>query len=341
MSYITYFDLLGTRGLCDDPSIYYKNINFFYDVVQKASFMLRGFGKVGIFSDCAYAESEDLIYLLDFLTTVQERLMARGLFFNAAVKCGELGIMHTTFSDDQPAFGIRLTNNIIAELYLTQTNYKGIGIYLCPDVIKEMNNTNCKYKTVNCIYIRKCISTYEPCRYIDVALPKPRYEKSLSQTLEILFETMYSSYIKKPKFGLYYISLLSNMLRSYSCAFKWDMSKDDPFSEPSVPIIFKSVKRFLDLYDTEFPDLVGGEYLALVMLDVIYNLPQFSDEEKKDITLKTIEINCVKNKFIHELNAIPNEIFSINPVSKMNNKHMFIQYCQKNLSKTIVDSIVF
>lgn len=29
MSYITYFDLLGTRGLCDDPAVYYKNIGFF------------------------------------------------------------------------------------------------------------------------------------------------------------------------------------------------------------------------------------------------------------------------------------------------------------------------
>lgn len=302
--------------------------------------MLRGFGKVGIFSDCAYAEADDLTYLLDFLTTVQERLMARGLFFNAAVKCGKLGIEHTTFSEDRPAFGIRLTNNIIADLYLTQTNFKGIGIYLCPDVIEEINKPNFKYKTVDCIYIRKDLNTYEPCGYKDVALPEPRYEKSLMQTLEVLFEALYGSYIKKPKFGLYYISLLSNMLRSYGSAFKWDMSKDDPFSEPSVPIIFKSIKKFLDLYETEFSDLKGGEYLAFVMLDVIYNLSQFNEEEKKDITMKTIEISCVKNKFIHELNAIPNGIFTINPVNKTNNKNTFIQYCQKNLSKTIVDNIV-
>lgn len=339
--YITYFDLLGTRGMCEDPDLYYENIDFFYDVVQKASFKLQKYGKVGVFSDCAYAESSDLSYLLDFLVMVQERLMAKGLYFNAAVKSGKLGIQYKNVKDNEPFFGIRLTNNIIADLYLTQANFKGVGINISPEIAKEMMDTpNFKYKTVDCIYIYKSFNSYEPRGYKDIALPETRYEKSLTQTLEVLFETMYSSYIKRPKFGLYYISLLSNMLRSYGCAFNWDMSKDDPFLEPSVPIIFKSVKRFLDMYETEFSDLEGGEYLALVMLDVIYNLSQFNEEEKKDITMKTIEISCVKNKFIHELNTIPNDIFTINPVTKTNNKNTFIQYCQKNLSKTIVDNIV-
>ena len=92
MSYITYFDLLGTRGFCDDSEAYYNNLLRFNRAVCQTGAILLDYGQVGVFSDSAYAESSKLSVLLQFLTLLRNRLLADGLFFNAVVKRGSLGI---------------------------------------------------------------------------------------------------------------------------------------------------------------------------------------------------------------------------------------------------------
>ena len=93
MGYITFLDLLGTKDFCGTPEIYNTNISIFYKEVQTISYRLKGTGKIGIFSDCLYAESEDLKPILDFLISLRKRLCAQKLFFNAALTKGEIGIV--------------------------------------------------------------------------------------------------------------------------------------------------------------------------------------------------------------------------------------------------------
>ena len=83
----------------------------------------------------------------------------------------------------------------------------------------------------------------------------------------------------------------------------------------------------------------GIEYLALIMLDIVYNDKSLDEEAKKSYTKNIVEIDCVKNRFIHFLNEIPNGIFSYNPEENVNNRELFIRYCQDDLSDDFVDML--
>lgn len=153
MSYISYFDLLGTRGFCENSETYYKNIKEFYETVQQQSCFLSK-GKVGIFSDCAYAESSSLYELILFLVEVRDRLISQGLFFNAVVKEGDLDIKVVENTTMRPAFGVVFNNSQIADLFITQSKFKGIGIWIDTNLVKEIEKIN-KFKVTKCIYLEK------------------------------------------------------------------------------------------------------------------------------------------------------------------------------------------
>lgn len=334
MGYISYFDLLGTRGFCEDPEIYYNNITIFYKSIQQLSHFLKNNGRVGVFSDCAYAESNDLEYLLDFLVELRDRLSAHGLFFNAIVKSGELGIENILSTNSPEIFGVVFKNSSIADLYISQVKFKGIGILLDNSIINDVKKTS--YNIINSIYISKKFENetekFIPIPYMDIAFSKPRYgAKSIINTLDIFYHTFYSAYAKSPRYASYYLSALVNLLRSYCEEFNWNMTSHE-FS--NVPIVFKTITNIFSQYYDDLSKIPGIEYLSLVMLDVIYNSNQLKEIEKKDITKKFVDMNCIKNKFIHALDEIPDGIFT------NNNKNVFVKFCQQNLSINFVDGIL-
>jgi hypothetical protein len=341
MSYISYFDLLGTKGFCDNPKTYYNNIQTFYQTINDESCLLARCGQVGIFSDCAYAESSDLDSLISFLVEVRDRLASQNLFFNAVVKQGTLGIHSANITANKPSYGIVFNDSSIADLYIAQTSFKGIGILVDPSIVDDVNNLK-NYQTTDCIYIEKINKNgktiYSPKAYKDIKINCNGYQSELEQTLNIFYHEFYSAYIKSPKFGRYYISALSNFIRSCDDNLKWDFKNRD--FDTSQLTIFKIIEKTLSLCQNELSDLFGIEYLALVLIDKVYTSPQLTDEVKKSYTKKIVSIECVKRKFIHSLNEIPKSIFTYNKEKKISNRDLFISYCQEDLSSEFVDKVL-
>lgn len=345
MPYISYFDLLGTRGFCDNPNIYYNNMKVFFSTIQQMAIIIKGYGSVGVFSDCAYAESTDLSKLLNFLSLVQEKLMSQGLFMNGVVRKGEIGMKSYHSSKDSNFCAINFDGSDIANLYISQTQFKGVGIFLDNSIYDDIPvNAESRIKTTNCIFISKHTDAqrevFLPIVYRDIALPSSRYgNKSISQTMEIIYKALFSSYVKSPKFAAYYISALSNMIRSYCNDFKWDLAKQE-FVSPSV--VVKSILKMLTNYSEDINGLPGIEYLALILLDEVYKSQSLNEEEKRSITKKVVNIECVKKRFIHYLSSIPQGVFSV--INKENlsidHREMFIRFCQEDLSMNFVDKIM-
>lgn len=338
MAYISYFDLLGTRGFCENPNVYYSNIQEFYNTIKQESCFLNNCGKVGIFSDCAYAESSDLKCLLDFIVAIRDRLLTQGLFFNAVIKEGELNIQIVPQNDNQPAFGVVFNNSSIADLYISQTQFKGIGIFVEPSLVNEVKeHTN--YETTNCIYVEGKMEdgkyTVHPMNYTDIRFKYDNYPAEMNHTLNIFYRSFYSAYVKSPEFGMYYISAISNFLRSCDNNFKWNFEKNEFTTQP---IAFKTVENMLKIQSNDLSKLLGIEYLALIMLDIVYNSSSLTDDDKKKYTQKLVEIECVKNKFIHSLNDVPKSIFTENETT--NNRELFISYCQSDLSDNFAEKIL-
>ena len=347
MPFISYFDLLGTKGFCENSETYYKNISAFYFSIKSLSRCLGQQGKVGVFSDCAYAESNDLEYLLDFLVELRDRLNSEGLFFNAYVKYGKLGIEDVWATKEngekrKNLFGVVLKSSSIAELYISQSNFKGVGICIDDDkrIIEKLKTLN-KYKLSDCIYISKKkfddgTEKYVPIGYMDIAYREPIYgDKDIEDGLGIFYKTFYSAYIKSPKYGSYYISALTNYIRSYQNGFDWDIENGE-FNK--APIVFKSVCKMISDYYEEVKNLPGIDYLVFILLDTIYNSKDLNIEEKKSITIKFAQYPSIKNKFINTLEDIPKELFT--KTETANNREMFIRFCQNDFSKSFAQKLL-
>lgn len=343
MPYISYFDLLGTRGFCDNPGIYYNNMNIFLSTIKQMQIVIGDYGSVGVFSDCAYAESTDLYKLITFLSLVREKLMSHGLFMNGVIRKGRIGIQSYNDTEKSRFCAISFDGSDIADLYISQTKFKGVGILLDESVYNEAQD-NPEINITNCIFIKKNGETtkgnYLPIVYKDIAFPSSRYgNKSIEQSMRIVYNALFSAYVKSPKFAAYYISALSNIIRSYCSDFKWDLAKQE-FVNSSA--IVKSILKMLTNYSEDINDLPGIEYLALILLDEVYKSSNLNEDEKRSITKKVVSIECVKKRFIHSLTEIPYGIFSVvkQEGASIDHREMFIRFCQEDLSMIFVDKIM-
>ncbi len=337
MSYITYFDLLGTRGFCDNPETYYKNICLFEKAVKETAWLIKDYGHVGVFSDSAYAESTDLQYLLDFLVQIRNRLISENLFFNAVVKKGEIGASPFDIHDGNVAFGISFKKSDIADLYISQTRYKGIGIFVDPSIYDELAQTG--YKMNDCIYVaHRSTNDYSPIEYKDISFINIDYPpKLIEQMIRVILREMYSSYLNAPKFGSYYISLICNIIRSFRTGFDWDLAEH---TFTNAPIAYEMVLCMIKDHFTDISDLHGIEFLTLILLDIVYNSGELNDAQKYDITMSFAKLDCMKKYYLHSLNDIPKGLFSFNERRNCNNRDIYINFCKDELSESFVNNIL-
>jgi len=340
MSYITYFDLLGTRGFCDDAELYYDNLVRFNKAVYQTGSLLLPDGKVGVFSDSAYAESYKLEILLNFLVLLRNRLLADGLFFNAVVKKGKLGI-ESISQNASNVFGVSFLNKEIADLYIAQTNFKGIGIYIDAS-IKDEELTKADCLVCDCIYLKYISSANDnkfiPVSYRDISLNSydtlaNSNKKYWERVLDIFLRRFYEAFVKNPKYGAYYVSLFSNFIRSFGTNLEWDMSKKK-FTNP--PIIFDVLEKMATSSYEKLQNMPGLDYLILIILDVVYcsNLKEY---EKDSITKKYSEFDCIRSKYLHSLENLPDGIF--HSISGKSYRDRFIRYCQKNSALNFVNEV--
>lgn len=338
--YIAYFDLLGTRGFCEDSNLYFENIKAFNESIEQLSSFLNGYGRVGVFSDCAYAESNDLSYLLEFLVELRDTLNARGLYFNAVVKKGKLGIesSSTSTSNCESMFGVKFTNSDIASLYIEQTNFKGVGIKIDEGIVNEVDSK--QFSLVDCIYVaskeENHVKIFFPVKYKDISYrPRDEWEKTvgIDGQLNQFYTTFFSAYVKSPKFGAYYISALINLIKSYTTDFEWNPSDGGKIETKSK--VFISVKQMLEKKYSDLEDLPGIEYLALALLDVVYDSDNLVETDKREITKMFMEsMGCLKKKYMHSLNDVPLELFG------EKNRNLFIKMCQEDLSSNFVKDVL-
>lgn len=336
-TYIAYFDLLGTKELCDNPNGYYDNMQKFFEVVSHKSELFGNYGKVGVFSDCAYAESWDLQLMLDFLSRTFEELLVNGIFMSCALQEGTLDMVFDDKAYSNRLSAVRFDSPDIAKLYLSQSKFKGIGIHIDSNLITKIEENG--YSVTKCVYINRIEqptgTEFVPVVYTDLMLLESRYgEKSISQTAERVYRSMYSAYVKSPRYGAYYISVLSNMIRSYSNKLKWNMQKQE-FSEESV--IVNSILNMLNS-NNELRDFPCLEYLALVLLDEIYTCERFDDGEMRSITKMVVSIERINRYFVHSLTTIPREIFHIS--DELNSYEYFVRACQDDLSAAFIDKLM-
>ena len=345
MPYISYFDLLGTKGFCEDKDIYFENITLFYKSIKSLSRLFDGQGRVGVFSDCAYAESNDLEYLLVFLVELRDRLNAQGLFFNAYVKRGQLGVENVAPSRQEELFGVVFTKPSIADLYISQMNFKGVGICIDNDLklLGEIQQIE-KFTLIDSIYISRkkfedgSIKTI-PVKYYDIAYRKPMYGiKDIKDSLHIFFQTFYSAYINSPKHGSYYFSAIVNYLRSFDSGFSWDLSKS---RFEKVPVPFEAVCKMINSSQYEqIKNLPGIDYLIFILLDIVYNTDDLDDEEKKSITLYFTEFPSMKDKYINSLEDIPKVLFTEDQNRHRSNRELLISICRNDFSKKYANSLI-
>lgn len=341
MSYITYFDLLGTRGFCDDSDLYYDNLVRFNKAIYQTGSLLLPDGKVGVFSDSAYAESYKLEVLLRFLTLLRNRLLADGLFFNAVVKKGRLGI-ESISENASNVFGVSFLNKEIAELYISQTNFKGIGICIDPSIEDtDLDKAGCLVN--DCIYLRRISSAandeFLPVSYRDISLKAydtlaNSSKKYWEIVLDIFLRRFYEAFVKNPKYGAYYISLFSNFIRSFGVDLAWDMTTLK-FRNP--PIIFEVMEKMVTSSFEKMQNLPGLDYLVFVILDVVYSSDTLSEYDKDSITKKYADIDCIRNRYLHNLESLPEGIFHFS--SGKSNRDRFIRYCQKHSAFDFVNEV--
>lgn len=336
MAFIAFFDLLGTRGFCDNPDVYYNNILCFNKAVIQTSSLLIGYGKVGVFSDSAYAGSSSLEHMLKFLVSLRKRLMAEGLFFNAVLKRGELDFEAIKGSN---VFGVAFENSEIAGLYIAQTSFKGVGI-LIDDSITDDEIRKHGYEVNRCIYVERgrqgSSDEWFPVSYRDISLQESLPEERQQNTfLEIFLRVFYASYVKTPKYGAYYISLFSNFIRSFGINLKWDLA-EERFDNP--PLIFDVIYKMVTVEYEMLSSLPGIEYLVFTMLDMVYASPNLREDDKISITKKYSKIECINQKYVHNLSSVPRDIFNL--TQGKSHWARFIHYCQEDFANEFIESIV-
>lgn len=348
MSYIAYLDLLGTKGFCEEEDIYYRNINRFSTAVELLSPIIGDTGRIGIFSDCVYIECSQIDKILHFLTELRLMLIGDELFFNAALTEGELGVesINASKKDAEVAesniFGVRFTNKEIAGIYCKQTAFRGVGIWIDPqleEIVKESN-----YEIVKSIYFRKenrsgCVR-FEPNEYLDISLFGNNMNDdsfTLSRKkliLSIIIKTIYTSHCKSRNYSSYYVSLLINIIRS-SCksdCIQWNRQQK-AFEKGNI--VFDIIYNFLYGCNTNLKNLIGLDNMTLAFLNEIYAFETLTPYDRSDITGKFMhDFDCLKNNYMYCLDSVPEEPFT------RNNRKTFINICNDNMAGKFVDNII-
>lgn len=339
MAYITFLDMLGTRGFCDNPDIYYNNINRFNKAVIQTASLLIDYGKVGIFSDSVYACSNSLQNLLEFLVALRDRLMAEGLFFNAVIKKGDLDF-ESIAPKQNNVYGVSFKNSGIADLYIAQTNFKGVGIFVDETICdKEIEDSG--YEVTHCVYMGRIIQggarTWFPVSYRDISLRESFPEKwKLGMILATFLEVFYASYMKEPAYGAYYISLISNFIHSFGSRLEWDLA-NNKFT--NKPLIFDVVKKMITSEYEFLKELPGIDYLAFMILDVVYSDSSLTESDMIGITRQVFTIKSVREKYLHNLNGIPRALFDESDNGKGSWERL-IRYCQKDFAAEFVNKLL-
>ncbi|MCD7825538.1 MAG: hypothetical protein LUH14_06225 [Clostridiaceae bacterium] len=331
MGYIAFLDLLGTKDFSGNPAVYTEKISCFYEAAKECSYHLNGVGNVGIFSDCLYAESKELLNLVRFLTSLRDRLCSQRIFFAAALMKGTIGVVKQAKAKQDNFFGVAFENSMIADVYIKQTQFKGIGIFVDKPIKAEVENLP-GVKVVKSAFM-KDIESGEIIIYYDIAynLKNDEYAGYEQSMLKVIVNQCLLAYTQSDRFGRYYLSILATILNS--CAdedIRWDGSKND-FSK--CPLIFSIIMKMAENPGEVYSQIKGLDLLCLVILNAVFNHEDIGDIDRKMIVKKIMAYECLEEKYSHSINKLPQKIFD------NSNRERIIEIYQSDVVSHQVDEL--
>ena len=331
MGYITFLDLLGTKDFCSSREIYNRNISVFYKEAQTHSRYLKEAGKVGIFSDCLYAESKDLKQMLDFLVALRKRLCARRLFFNEALTKGEIDIVNPASSKYENFFGVAFEKSDIADVYMKQNRFKGIGIWVDESLHDEIRKIS-GYRLIRSVYLKEVdTSTFEP--YYDIAFKFENkvfdhYEDAVVKTV---FSECLLAYTKSKRYGRYYLSIIATLINSYhNYNLSWNLAKCN-FEQ--CPMIYYIIMKLAEDNGKSYPFIQGLEMLCLLIVDNAFEHEEVTEIDHSLIIEKFMSYECLKKPYSYSINSLP-DVFS-----SKENRDKFIRIYQENIVNAQVNDL--
>ena len=331
MGYIAFLDLLGTKDFSDNAKVYTEKISCFYESAKECSYHLNDVGNVGIFSDCLYAESKELLNLVRFLTSLRDRLCSKEIFFAAALMEGTIGVVKQAKAKRDNFFGVAFENSMIAEVYIKQTRFKGIGIFIDESIVKEVDNLR-GIRAVKSVFM-KDVESGEIIAYHDIAydMRNDEYAGYEQAVLKLIINQCLLAYTQSDRFGRYYLSILATILNS--CAeenIRWN-GAENGFSE--CPMLFSIVMKMAEHPGEVYSQIKGLDLLCLIILNAVFKHEDISEIDKKMIVKKIMAYECLEEKYSHSINQLPKEIFD------NDNRERIIEIYQNDVVSHQVDEL--
>ena len=349
MSYIAYFDFLGTRDLIqNDPSQYLKNMHLIEGTIKnyfKTTFLKIQNTCMYYFSDCAYVQCDCLPSLVSFLVFLRDHLLSFGYYFKASLSSGLLG--QSIFKEgedknnDEPQaymFGVSFTSKHIADLNILQEQFKGIGIFLSDDVYHKLraelsSSRKAKKFGLNEIEIIESFFSVDlNCKnikkYNDLSYSfASKTRRGATNIFTSLCQDYFKAIKKSQSAGRYYLSVFITILRSCNVdKIECDIQSMEISNEP---YIFTELLGLKEEKPELYREAKGLGILYFVLLDKI--IEHHYDRESSNVITyylkKVIALKEVMDYYFLDFDSIP-DVFS----SK--NKYIL----QKEYSEYVVEN---
>ena len=329
--YMAYFDLLGTKNVASSEDYYFESINIFRKrLIDNITYlqMDKNLYNVSFFSDCCYVESKKLSYLLLYLENLRNDLIAKHLFFNAAVIKAEYTDCFSSFEsterggNDKRIVGTLFRDSIISDVYNAQSRFKGIGVWIEPRIIQEDILVDEKLRGIitDSFYMDEITQSMHISKYYDIRmnLHNSPIEKDC---LNSIIKSYFFACCETPRAGRYYSSLMITIINSDDSDIHWNI-KQKCFENTSyvIELVYKILRDPL-----QYKILTGFVYVAFAFINKIYN-SKLDNVAKADITNMFLEEGSIGNSFLTDLNHIPIDVLKSD---KTDNVNLFKDYCRR------------
>lgn len=337
--YLAFFDLLGTQNLSGNAKEYYEKITQLQErIIDNSAYLKRNdnISKIAFFSDSCYVESKNLYDLTKYISVLRDDLSTIALYFNAAIIKFETDDTSLTFdsikcdSEEESCSicGTMFLNNSVANAYVEQNRFKGIGILLSKEVYEDAKKDS-RIKISNSIYLSNHEKRDSAVTYKDIATPPPSSILQ-NQWLNEIVKSYYFACSNSPRYGKYYISLFTNIINSSSSKLEWDLNQDKFINSDSIyNVVYKMIINQNDF-------LVGMDIISIVFINKILS-SNLLQQDKYNIIFKLLNNkNSIVNKFLNNLDAVPWCAFFGNK----NNEEEFRRYCQEYIINSKLEDIL-
>jgi hypothetical protein len=218
MPYIAFLDMLGTRSTAQISNDEYKNaINDFNNALQQVSsyYDCEIYG----YSDNAYVEISSLDDVISFFFTLRKTLINRHRYFSAYVSKGSLNCEKVDFyyksggKSLANGYSMKFTDSNTASIYVNQCEFKGIGISLSDEIVREIQKKYTKKVICPSVFL-SCANDDNYSSYIpfyDIA-----YDEVLFEELKYVLSDYVMTTILNKSAGRYYVSPIISMIKGLS-----------------------------------------------------------------------------------------------------------------------------